>query len=177
MCLLLTHLYMKTSTNWNWWPKNLLKTVDPKVLYILAFVNYFIRASWEGTAKEAPELMLSLLLLKQWDFCRTKWWKEVLTRKGKTLCSGFTSLCLGSSSLPIFVFKQVFGEVVAGNHLHHFEDQITGYNHLVQISPLAEGGEKFQSNQMDFTLTYVRFVFYCLIIFSFPDGTSSWSMV
>lgn len=85
LCLLLTHSYTKTSTNWNWWPKNLLKTVDPEVLYIHAFDNSFVCARWEGDDKEAPELMLSLLLLKQWDFCGTKWWKKVFTARGLVL--------------------------------------------------------------------------------------------
>lgn len=52
-----------------------------------------------------------------------------------------------------------------------------GVQSFVQISPLAEGGQKFQSNQMDFTLTYMGFTFYHLIIFFFPDGTSCCSMV
>lgn len=76
------------------------------------------------------------------------------------LCSGFISLCLGSSSLCIvFVSKYFFSEVVAGNHLHHFVVQIMGYNHVLQITPLAEGGEKFQSKQMDFVLTCMWFTF------------------
>lgn len=33
------------------------------------------------------------------------------------------------------------------------------YNHVVQITSLAEGGEKFQPNQMDFILTYMGFIF------------------
>lgn len=86
--------------------------------------------------------------------------KVVFTKKEKTLCSGFTSLYLGSSSLStVFVLKQVFSEVVAGNPLLHFVVQIVGYNQVVQISPLAEGGEKLHSNQMDFTLTYMGFTF------------------
>lgn len=158
LCLLLTHLYMKTSTNWNWRPKNLLKTVDPEVLYIHAFDNSFVCASWEGDDKEAPELMLSLLLLKQWDFCGTKWWKKVFTARGLVLRVHLTVLWF-LLSLHSLYFQILFQWGCCRETSASFCSSNHGLQSCSTNPPLAEGGEKSQSKQMDFVLTCMWFIF------------------
>lgn len=135
--------------------ETLLKAVDPKFCAFCFWKSIHLCHLGRNSQVEP---MLSLLLLKQWNFVaqRCKRWcsqqDDHELRADLTMpwfLFFFSSLCFWIN----FQWGCCRESSTALYHLFLYK-----WQDKVSLGPLADGGEKSQANQLDFILTYLGFV-------------------